>query len=534
MKVHSNTQLLRGMKEKGSIEQLVAGHSQVPSKAALYNLRFQTRKELDVCDDPLLDMVSRCSDRNKDFVRHVSFPPFTAFLMKQKQAQSFQTWHMRTDFRRAYLDATGSILAKMRDSVLLHHVLLIQMKIADDNNHTPFCLSEIISASQSMRTITDFLTRAQDTIKEDCQQTFSLMFHEIVTDKSFANIGAIVRSFNDMNLSGYLDLCWKILQDDVKAKKKLKTLVVVRLCSSHTTKTMSDLLKKYYKDREVCFKLASLIGIMFNIGDIGLLLQYARIFLFGLSTPKLGVNANANSAALKATMEKVKEYLNKEDTELFNQDDFFTGLEDVRASSAEEDTQSDDQSENVIIHNAIYKNSKCYQELNDYLRGCEFDSEGEENKFYSPSFASDFLKNHLSYVLLWGRPMTYLRSKEACRANNGPIENHFMQKKKDAREANLMIGAFGKVVCGRYVQFLSEVADTTIKSIEYDIPSRSRSRSNLGNGQLTRNKPIRSKSQPNEMTEDGILESTEMYKKKSSKPKKRSVFFSQRSLTPSQ
>lgn len=186
-------------------------------------------------------------------------------------------------------------------------------------NEKLFCLSELISASQTMKTITDFLNRAQDTIKEDCQKDFSLMFHEIITDKSFANIGAIVRSFNDMNLTEYLDICWKILKGDVKAKKDLKALVVVRLCSSHTTKTMSDLLKKHFKDRAVCFKLASLIGIMFNIGDIDLLLEFARIFLFGLLTPKLGVNA-----ALTGIMEKVNKYLQKEDQQLFIQDDFIT------------------------------------------------------------------------------------------------------------------------------------------------------------------------------------------------------------------
>lgn len=71
--------------------------------------------------------------------------------------------------------------------------------------------------------------------------TSSLVARSQIRRKCWWN--AILRSFNNINLTGYLDLCWRILKGDIDGKRDFKTLVVVRLCSSHTTKTMSTLLK---------------------------------------------------------------------------------------------------------------------------------------------------------------------------------------------------------------------------------------------------------------------------------------------------
>lgn len=152
---------------------------------------------------------------------------------------------------------------------------------------------------------------------------------------------------------------------------------------------------------------------MFNIGELELLLEFAKIFLFGLMTPKLGENSKEKSIAMKEIMTKIKKYLTDCDEEkIFKQEDFEEDIFDTD-NNDEADTRE-------------------------------------------------------------GRTMTYRRSQDAPRANNGPIENHFMQKKRDAREDGLKIGSFGKIQCGRYVQHLSEISDTTIKGITYDIPARSR------------------------------------------------------------
>ena len=61
--------------------------------------------------------------------------------------------------------------------------------------------------------------------------------------------------------------------------------------------------------------------------------------------------------------------------------------------------------------------------------------------------------------------MTNLRDPTQPRANNGPFENYFMQKKRDVRQANCKVGQFGHIKCGRYVDFASNSIDVDIKKL---------------------------------------------------------------------
>lgn len=128
--------------------------------------------------------------------------------MKPSQAHIFANWYDRTGFQRANLDATGNIIAKIVDEKpLLQIVLLFPTYISNNPSSTPFNLSELVTSSQTMQVITDFLQFTIESIKSDTGREFSPMFHEVISDKSFANIGAILKSFNDQSLSEYLDLC---------------------------------------------------------------------------------------------------------------------------------------------------------------------------------------------------------------------------------------------------------------------------------------------------------------------------------------
>lgn len=132
---------------------------------------------------------------------------------------------------------------------------------------------------------------------------------------------------------------------------------------------------------------------------------------------------------------------------------------------------------------SIYKNSKCYLRVANFLLNCKYDESGEENKFYAPVFAKAFLKNHLSYLLLWGRMVTYVRSKTAPRANNGAIENYFHQTKGTCREESHNIGAFGVLRCGRYINLCSEITNSKVKQFNFNIPGRRLGKSSQSSSQ---------------------------------------------------
>lgn len=190
-------------------------------------------------------------------------------------------------------------------------------------------------------------------------------------------------------------------------------------------------------------------------------------------------------------------------------------------------------------HKAIYKNSKCYQHVDNFLNTCEYDAAGgEENKFYAPAFAKAFHKNHLSYLLLWGRMVTYLRSPTAPRANNGAIEGYFQQTKKSCREESLKIGAFGMIRCGRYINLCSETVDYKVKLCDFNIPARrlGKSSQTSSSSQSTSSQRLRSSQRSKssqDMTEADVLYSREKYGKRNARSQapKTSKFFGRRSAS---
>lgn len=524
----STAKLRRELTAEGNATDLNAGLSTVPSQAALYNLRFNNRLKDDLDGDPLIEVVKRSVGPNNDYIRQLHLlPDFKLLLLKSSQASVFANWYDSKDFRRANLDGTGSIVAKLQDgNPLLHHVLLFPIYVGDNKRSTPFNLSELVTSSQTMQTITDFLKFTIQLVKSDTGREFCPMFHEIVSDKSFANIGAILKAFNNQSLTEYLEVCWAILTAHTKpakrkAKEQLESLVAVRLCSSHTCKTMNDLVHRHFKDKEMVFTICTMIGPLFNFGELEDALSYAECLLYSLTAPKRGCEFGKIAETSRKLLTTAQSNFAVDDGENLFQEEH----DDDDISLPEYDMSL----QNYKQHQAIYRTSKCFQRLDEYLENCRYDRSGEENKFFSPAFARAFLKNHLSYLILWGNMMSYQRCKTTPRANNGSIENYFRQKKDIFREDKLETGSFGVVRIGRYIRHYTKIIDVKVKEINFSIPNRRvvGSQHSSKSSQHSSKSSQRSQSSQ-DLTENGIRETQERYGKRSSrnlKQSKSSKFF---------
>ena len=313
---------------------------------------------------------------------------------------------------------------------------------------------------------------------------FKIPFHEIVTDKSFANINAITCALNAKTLPQYLDECFEILINTETQTKKLDELVVIRLCSSHTTKTIRDDIRKYYnKEQEI--EMCRMIGSMFNITPFFKLCEFIKnVIIITMSPCKTLILCNA--VELVKSLSVLDVNVNEEEYE--------------EALNTESETTND----------AIYKNSKFYQLFNDYALSISFTREStkEANLLYSPNIIQRFLKNRLAYIPLWSQVLTNLRSVNEPRANNGPIENYFMQMKREVRQSHCELGHFGHIKCGRFIDFSSKAIDINVKKIAFSVPSRARLN--------------KKKRQSAEETTGSIIFSDERYKKTE---RKRSLFF---------
>lgn len=147
MMTKSNIQVKAAFIRGGSLEQIEANHSQVPCDSALQLVRREILQKLNLAKDDSTDVFLRSRGPLKDFIRHLDVVEFCAYLMKDIQVNTVVKWHHNTSFRLAYIDATGSIVRP--------------------------------------------LVKGEPILQD-------------VTDKSFANIGAILRAFNNMTLTEYL------------------------------------------------------------------------------------------------------------------------------------------------------------------------------------------------------------------------------------------------------------------------------------------------------------------------------------------
>lgn len=503
LRTHSNIQVIDKFIANGSPTQLAAGYSEVPCTSSLDKLRREILNENDEDSDDLIDMIRRCKGPLQNFIRHLDIVSFCAILFKDEQLDVFERWRSNCKFRRGYIDATGNIVRKLNESgpVLLHHVLLISIRIADDRATVPFTVAEMITESQTMFTIKHFLEFVHHAIIKKNHRS-GLMFHEIVTDKSFANIGAILMTFNRMTLTEYLRFCWNTLQvqDKTQQKKALKEITVVRLCSSHTCKTMRDLISQFFKDTSTANTVCAIIGNMFNINDFEMLMKYCEGFLFSLHSRFVGPKMTASRAE---TMMILRQALGSGKFP-----DSFKIEGDVENDRERFYDPVADETEN----NVIYKNSDTYKRLQHFLVTSDRDTEGIANLFYNEEFGQKFLKNHLSYIFLWGNLMTAIRNPCASRANNGAIEQSFKMKKREAREHSHEIGQFGKVKPGRYMAFMSDKIDLRVKKILLGIPAKAGNR-------------VNTRARSDCETEQDVFNASEQYRKRNRSESRRASFF---------
>lgn len=153
----------------------------------------------------------------REYIRSLDKAQFLIILMKDSQLEVCQRWVESCKLRRAYLDATGDILRKLslNSPQLLHHVLWVPVYVANEKSSVLFNLAEMITESQTtLPPIESFLDFVQRLIESRVATT--PLFHEIVTDKSFANIDAISKAFNSMSMTEDIRKCWIIASEPDK------------------------------------------------------------------------------------------------------------------------------------------------------------------------------------------------------------------------------------------------------------------------------------------------------------------------------
>lgn len=217
---------------------------------------------------------------------------------------------------------------------------------------------------------------------------------EAVSDFSWAGLNALCRSFNNMNIKRYLDLCYEILSNN--DEDKIHSITTLRLCSSHISKNISSDIAVFFK-KEYRKYIAALIGVIFDLKSFAEVESFLRQFIIILLS-------KFQSDNFTKAQEKFCDFV--ESSEWI--------LEESHVST--ENTESFEEFE------TIYKHSKFFQKFDKIIQSFEDIDGTDKNPYYNPKFAAIFLKKYIAYLPFWSGLLTSLRYEGMKRASNAIIE----------------------------------------------------------------------------------------------------------------
>ena len=434
---------------------------------SLQNIRSEALSANDLSKDDIEDLNLEYSNQDstiEKFIQKIDLQPFSTILFMESNMQILKKALKDNNRLRLHLDATGGILRKVHQGSLLHHVLILPLKSCDTNkSHILLNVGEMITEDQSAFNIKYFLEMFLNKFSLKCRQ--EKIAYAIVTDKSFANINAIIKSQNDMKLSQYLNVTYEIVTN---ASSAVDIPVFVFLCSSHLCKNWKNDILKFFgkKEKQKIRFICSLIGNLMCIGDYNDLVNYIQLLIEFLAIKKKDNQFYIISNQLKASISSQNEKLI--DIEDSQEDD----------SPSANTAVNTDQTDDTINPKTIFENSPFYKFFNGFYKSINQSTNQSntdcDNEYYCPEFIEDLLKKTIAYLPFWSAVLPSLNSdsnEDYVRPNNGMIEGYFSQLKSNIKDEK-SIGKFGHIKIGRYVRYIRQKIDVDAKKIRIQLPDK--------------------------------------------------------------
>ncbi|KAG5668955.1 hypothetical protein PVAND_016861 [Polypedilum vanderplanki] len=387
--------------------------------------------------DDLTEELKYEQSIGRKFIQKIDLYPFSTILINEDNMKILKNELQSKRVIYINIDATGGILRKVSEAPLLHHTLILPVKANDANrSHVLINLGELITVDSCSFNIEYFLRFYKNKFLNITKE--NRMAQIFVTDKSFANINAIINSQNNMTLREYLDTTYQICIGN----RNIEHLTLAMLCSSHITKNWKDEIKKHFQhlNKEEFFFICSLIGHSMTIEIYDDLANFLKLIIRLFCTPKKNLDYQSILNQIHHTLA-----MNK-DCNMTNED--------------EQQIDTDDDL-SILSSKTIYQSSPFFKFFNDFATQLIdeqfFQDESDDNPFYSTIFVKEFMKKSISLIPLWSAslPKLLLMHETYRRANNGYIEGYFGNLKSSLR-SNTTIGKLGSIKIGRYIRFIKE------------------------------------------------------------------------------
>ena len=174
----------------------------------------------------------------KGFIQEIQSNPFGVLLISDIQAKLWAL--IKENDPIWYFDATGSIMAKLPNQ---KETLLFSIVANDSKNKTSISVADFLTSSNDTITIHCYLTKI---LQKFGLYSFFEKPRVVVTDFSWANLHALCKSFNNLEIIDYLNLTYQILVErKIYAIGTINT--VIYLCSTHFLKNIIDETERVLK-----------------------------------------------------------------------------------------------------------------------------------------------------------------------------------------------------------------------------------------------------------------------------------------------
>lgn len=222
-------------------------------------------------------------NQSDKFVQRIQKKPFAVNIYSNSQCDvigKFNNSNSKNE-RVAHLDATGGLVRhpfqKIESQVkqIFYYACVMNCKIKSDTIGRLIPIFELISDCQEAA----FLGEWVFGIKLHFKSRFldiKTPFHRIVVDKSYALIHAVLEGFNNMSVTEYLDMSYRIVCGATSMETDIfnHSITKLHLCYTHSSKVFSKNilksfdLKKHTENTKFLLKVLQVIAKNKNYEEI--------------------------------------------------------------------------------------------------------------------------------------------------------------------------------------------------------------------------------------------------------------------------
>lgn len=367
----------------------------IKSDSTYRKIRSEAVAHLDRDKDDIWDLI-QMQKVHSEYIQEVAVP-FSVKLFSKEQLFILEKQKYDDTLPVIYFDATGNVVRKPDKTSKRVFLYSAVTPLLQTKRVAP--VFEMISAEHFSKTIYKLFVDFRIYCEENKKWP---VFGAVVTDFSFANIHAITKSCNRLNLTEYLNVAWDIV---TTRKEMHSSFVTIHLCCAHFMKMVTKDISDHYSraDSNVSLFIKNVFAQCVQFQSLDIITEWAVNFYILIHSPGFDVEVERAYKVLKNLLadETYEDY----------------EFKDVVKTDSQEKFDKQNQ--------PLFKTSPFWKYFDSASKTLQFPSRDSKiNPFYNYPFSEILLNKYLPYCPLWSGILIrecYMTN----RFSNSYVENYF-------------------------------------------------------------------------------------------------------------